>query len=311
MIDRFKDLEVFVRVVEAGSFSGAARTQGLSPSAVSKVIARLETRLGVRLFARSARAMTPTAEGRRLHEGAVRAIETLSETEDAVRADAQGIEGRLRIHCIPTFARYQLTPVIGRFRRLHPGVRLEFLLGTEPIDLFEQGIDLAIRSGRLASSSWIAKRIATSRWIVCAAPAYLAARGVPRTPEDLARHECLGFTMRTDWNVWPLKGARDGVAIRGGIGANHGDLLLDLARAGEGIVCLAAYHIQADLAAGRLVELLREHALPVEEPIYALRPPGRQVNRRAKLFLDVLEQSLSPPPWSADDAHETASRPRR
>ena len=200
-MDRFGEMMVFVRVVEDGGFSAAARTLSLTPSAVSKLIARLEGRLNVRLFHRSSRTVTPTSEGEAFYTGARQALEAVEEAE-AIAAGSSTPAGILRIRSVPTFARYQLAPLMPAFRRRFPQIYIELLLSNESIGLLDGNIDLAIRSGELTDSSLIARRIASSRWIICASPDYLAAHGIPQSPAELSAHECLNFSMSTPWNTW-------------------------------------------------------------------------------------------------------------
>lgn len=298
MSDRLNDFLVFLRIIEAGGFNAAARTLGMTPSAVSKVVTRLEARLVTRLFVRNARSLALTGEGRAFAEAIRPAIERLEEAEAALRSEG-ALEGRLRLHALPTFALHQLPPLLAECRRRHPGLSVDLVLGNDPIDLVEQGIDISIQSGQLPASSWKRRRLAGSRWIVCAAPAYLAAREGPATPAELARHPCLTFALRTAWNHWPLKGLKG--PMQGAITANNGEMLAELARAGQGIACLAAYHIQKDLAAGRLCEILAAHHSGEEEEIVALFAPERHVPPRVRAFLDLAAAHFATPPWQEAD----------
>jgi Transcriptional regulator len=300
-MDRFEEMRVFVRVAEDGGFSAASRTLSLTPSAISKLIARLEARLGVRLFQRSSRQVFLTAEGENFYAGALRALEAVDEAE-AVSLGAGTPTGILRIRSVPTFARYQLAPLMPEFLRRHPRLQVEFLLSNEGVGLLDGNVDVAIRSGELTDSSLISRRIASSRWIICASPRYLEAHGTPASAVDLANHECLNFSMSTHWNAWPFttgNGQPSRVKARGRIAANQGDMLLALARAGMGIVRLAEFHISEDLADGRLVPLFPDQQDDTEEPIYAVYQNRRHLSPRVRVFLDFLEESFSrgPPPW--------------
>ncbi|POR43434.1 LysR family transcriptional regulator [Methylobacterium sp. V23] len=288
----FKDLATFVRVAEEGDFSAAARSLGLTPSGVSKTIARLEDGLGRRLLQRSSRAMRLTPEGENFLEAARR---VLGAVEEAKAIGSAIPAGTLRIRCVPTFARYQLAPIIPAFRRLYPRLRIAFVLSNERTASLDDQADVAIASGDLPNSSLIARRIASSRWVICASPAYLAERGSPASPADLERHECLNFSMQTKWNSWSsVVGTPN---AEGGIVANQGDMLLALARAGAGIVRLAEFHISEDLRSGRLVQLFPDEQDQTEEPIYVLYQERRNLSPRIRAFVDFVERAFADTPW--------------
>ena len=288
----FKDLATFVTVAEEGDFSAAARSLGLTPSGVSKTIARLEDGLGRRLLQRSSRAMRLTPEGENFLEAARR---VLGAVEEAKAIGSAIPAGTLRIRCVPTFARYQLAPIIPAFRRLYPRLRIAFVLSNERTASLDDQADVAIASGDLPNSSLIARRIASSRWVICASPAYLAERGSPASPADLGRHECLNFSMQTKWNSWSsVVGTPN---AEGGIVANQGDMLLALARAGAGIVRLAEFHISEDLRSGRLVQLFPDEQDQTEEPIYVLYQERRNLSPRIRAFVDFVERAFADTPW--------------
>lgn len=289
------ELEVFFAAVETGSFSAAGRRLALSPSAVSKLVSRLEDRLNVRLFHRTPRRLTLTDAGRVLYDEGQGIFTALHSAENAVLSCSGDVSGTLRVHSMVTFAKYQLAPVIGEFLERYPKLRVEFHLTNEPVDFVEQRIDVSIQGGPLPDSSLVARRLLDSPWIVCAAPSYLARHGTPRTPDDLARHNCLNFSHRTHWNVWPM--ARGGeawaVAATGNLGANHGDMLLELARHGLGLVRLARFHVGEDLAAGRLVPLLAEFQPPAQEPLYLTWQSRKHLSPRVQAFLGYMQEKFS------------------
>ncbi|WP_298959790.1 LysR family transcriptional regulator [uncultured Methylobacterium sp.] len=311
-MNRYGEMLVFVRAVEDGGFSAAGRSLTMTPSAVSKLIGRLENRLGATLFNRAARTVTLTAEGEAFYAAAVRAVEALEEAEATVRGGPTA-QGLLRIRSMPTFATHQLAPLIPAFRRRHPDLRLDFVLSMEPGNLLDGGIDVAIHVGELADSSLVSRRFASTRWIICASPAYLAARGVPAGPDALAGHECLNFPSTAPWSIWSLRdgaGASRRLKPGGGVAANTGQMLLAMARAGAGIVRLAEFHIIDDLRAGRLVELLPEHHSGAEDPISALYSGRRHLSPRIRVFLDFLDAAFShePPPWRRSAEERLAPR---
>lgn len=305
-MDRFRELTVFLRAVETGSFSGAARDLSLNPSTVSKLISRIEERLGTRLFARSSRVVRLTADGETFRAGAMRALEALEETEVEIASSRAptSIKGTLRIHSLPAFARYQLAPRIPALISRYPDLRVEFLLSNETPNFIEQKIDVSIQSGDLVDSALMRRKLGTSRWVICAAPSYLEKHGAPETPEDLQNHNCLNFTPEIPFREWPVVDRRTRKPMRikvgGSISSNHGEMLLDLARLGVGIVRLAEFHIGGDLKRGALVPLLRDYQNGEEEPIHALYLHRRITHIRVRTFLDFLEESFGKrrAPWA-------------
>ncbi|WP_459615049.1 LysR family transcriptional regulator [Bordetella sp. 2513F-2] len=288
-MNQLAELEVFIAVVETGSFSAAARRLARSPSAISKLISRMEARLGTLLFERSSREVRLTEAGHTLHREGQRVLETLTEAENALQHHTEGTRGTIRVHSIFTFAKYQLAPVIPEFLEAHPAVRIEFLLNNDPMDMVENNIDVAIHSGSLPDSSLIARRLLSSRWIVCASPAYLRRHGAPATPDDLAQHNCLNFTHRTHWNNWPFTNSPRGIKATGSLGADQGDMLLQLALQGAGVARLAEFHIHAELAAGRLVPVLEPFQPLREEPLFVVYKSRKYLSPKVRAFLDFLD----------------------
>lgn len=294
-MDRFGEMLVFVRAVEDGGFSAAGRSLTMTPSAISKLIGRLEHRLGVTLFHRSSRVPTLTEEGKTFYASALRAVEAVEEAETSVFG-GKAARGTLRIRSMPSFATHQLAPLVPAFRRLHPALRLDFVLSMDAGNLLDGGVDVAIHVGELADSSLVANRFASTRWIICAAPAYLAARGTPKHPADLAAHECLNFPSNVPWSIWGVRAADETtqrLRPSSSISANTGQMLFAMARAGAGIVRLAEFHIADDLRTGRLIELLREHHTGSEDPIYALYSTRRYLSQRIRVFINFLENNFS------------------
>jgi len=291
-VDRFGELMVFLRVVEARSFSGAARAMALSPSAVSKLVSRLEARLGVRLFDRIAGSIRLTQEGERFQRDGQKVVEAMAEAENAAAATDKEVAGVLHVHTPLTFAKYQLAPLLPEFLVRHPKLRIEFILGTARGDFMKDGIDVAIHSEHPKELPLIAKPIARRRWLVAAAPAYLRRYGAPTSPDQLLSHRCLNFTVRTNWNTWRFRehGALKTVDIEGYVGANEGELLRTLAIEGLGVVRLAEFHIGRDVREGRLIELLAEYRDPEDDLMYVLYPHRRNLAPRVRAFLDFLDE---------------------
>jgi DNA-binding transcriptional LysR family regulator len=240
--------------------------------------------------------LTLTEAGRVLYDEGQEIFSALRSAENAVMACSGDVSGTLRVHSMVTFAKYQLAPVIGDFLARYPKLRIEFHLTNEPVDLIEQHIDISIQGGPLPDSSLVARRLLDSAWIICAAPSYLARHGTPETPDDLAQHNCLNFSQRTHWNAWPLLegGEARTVAAKGNAGANQGDMLLQLARHGLGLVRLAEFHVGEDLRTGRLVPVLANYQPPGREPLFLVYESRKHLSPRVQAFLAFMREKFAP-----------------
>lgn len=299
--DRFREFETFVCVVESGSFSGASRKLGCTPSAVSKLVERMENRLGVRLVQRTSRSLALTEEGRNFHRAAVRVLESITDAESTLLGPDAPATGLLRIHTTLNFAQHQLAPLLPEFLALHPELRMEFHLHAELIDLIKADIDLSLQVGPVTNPSLVARRIATTRWLLCASPNYLRSAGTPAVPEDLLRHNCLNFLPQTYRSVWPLRAPPAGDGAKpmptryeavGNVVSNSDNFLRILAIQGMGIVRLGSFHIAQDLREGRLTTLLDEFLPEEPEPVFAVYQSRRNLSLRVKVFLKFLEERL-------------------
>jgi len=293
-VNRFGEMEVFVRAVELGGFSAAARTLQMTPSAVSKLVGRLEARLGVRLLNRSTRQVQLTAEGGVFYERSVRLLADLAEAERGTAANDTP-RGRLSVNANVPFGEAALLPLVPAFLERWPEVSLDIVLTDEVIDLIEHRTDVAVRAGPLKDSSLVARRLGATRKAILASPVYLAKRGVPRTPADLARHNCLGFNRTRTLNGWPL--LDDGRTVRfpavGNTQISDGASLQRLAVAGVGLARLALFHARDDIAAGRLVPVLEEFNPGDLEEIHAVfLGQGGWLPARVRVFLDFLVEHV-------------------
>jgi len=283
------DIALFTLVVERGSFAAAAMETGQTASAVSRAISRLEDKLGVRLLERTTRRLALTAEGEQLlahGEGILAAIEA---AESDVTATSGRPRGRVRVSMGSALARHPFAAALGDFAGRYPDIRLELIITDRRVDLIGEQIDVAIRTGPLADSSLIARRIGESRRVVCASPDYLARRGVPETPEDLCRHTCMTIAGHAYLSEWPMRDAAGtvrSVTVRSAMSTDSALMLRDMAVAGVGIVRLAKFVISDALADGRLVPLLIDHHVDEPFPIWALTPPGRRSTPRVRAFID-------------------------
>lgn len=293
MNDRIRELSFFLRVSEEASFSAAARSLDIDPSTISKVIQRLENRLGVRLFHRTSRVLQLTQEGQQFLAAAKKAMTALEDAEASVSPSITEATGVLRLSSTPAFARNRLVPLISEFLKSHPALKLEFLLTATPPDLFEQQIDISFQSGNIPDSTLVARRVTSASWIICGSPEYLQKMGTPLKPEDLSKHQCLNFLQGSYRSQWPTQDKQhiETIEPRGLVAANNGDMLCALACLGLGLVRLADYHIADQLTTGKLVSVLEEFQLE-REPIYAVFASKRHLSARVRVFLDYISERL-------------------
>lgn len=290
--NRSGEMEVFVRVVELGGFSPAARAANMTPSAVSKLIARLEARLGARLLNRSTRQLQLTPEGCAFYE---RATRILADIEDAERAAGSGEQavGRVRINTSASYFNHILAPVLPEFLALHPGVTLDIVQTDAVVDLLAERTDVAVRAGPLKSSSLVARKLGETALTIVAAPSYLERCGKPRSIADLEQHNRLGFGYARAIDGWPLRenGATIVVPATGRVQASDGEGLRRLALAGVGLARLAAFTVRDDIAAGRLVPVLGHLATGETEAFHAVYVgQGGPLPSRVRALLDFLAE---------------------
>ena len=293
-VNRFGEMEVFVRAVELGGFSAAARALAITPSAVSKLVGRLEARLGVRLLNRSTRQVQLTAEGGAFYERSVRLLADLAEAERGSAAN-DAPRGRLSVNANVPFGEAALLPLVPAFLERYPEISLDIVLTDEVIDLIEHRTDVAVRAGPLRSSTLVARKLGATRKSILASPAYLARHGTPRTPADLARHNCLGFNRTRTLNTWPLLEGGQPVSVTavGNAQVSDGASLQRLAVAGVGLARLALFHARDDIAAGRLVPVLEDCNPGDLEEIHAVfLGHGGWLPARVRVFLDFLVENV-------------------
>ena len=299
--NRAGEMAVFAAVVEHGSLTRAATGLGLSPSAVSKLLARLENRLGVRLLQRTTRRVAATAEGRLFYERAREILDELDAAEELVGSGRLRPRGTLRVSLSHGFGMSQIVPLVPAFSERHPDVELQLAFADRRLDLVAEGIDLAIRLGPIRDESLIARRLGDHGRIVCAAPAYLARHGVPAAPADLARHNCILFDQPDYLNTWPFRAADDTVErmrVRGNFRSDNGDALFELLLQGLGIAWAADFLALPHLAAGRLKPLLADATVDERTAIHAVYAARRHLPAKVRAFIDFLVERFQPvPPW--------------
>jgi len=298
-MDRAAEMSAFVRSVDGGGFSAAARELGLTPSALSKLVTRLEDRLGARLLQRTTRRLQLTPEGEAFYVRSRRILADMDEAEAEVVEAGVRPTGLLRLHCGSAFGMHQLAPAIPLFLERHPGVELDITISDEPLVGLGEGVDLAIRIGPLDESSMVARRICNLERVICAAPSYLERCGVPRTPDDLHQHNCLWITSLPVLRRWPFD-TDDGIRvvhIDGNVVANNAETVLQLAMAGVGITRLTDVIVGDAIRRGELVPILSDwhHVEPV--PLYATYPSGRNLSPKIRAMVDFLVEQFGPAPW--------------
>lgn len=296
MDSRSGEMLVLTKVVETGSFSAAGKLLNLTPSAVSKLITRLEERLGVLLFERSTRQLMISNEGSRFYESCVRILNDIEEAEHNAAGSTTAPSGLLRINVSVPFGTHQLLPIISDFNQLYPDITLDLSLTDALVDLKRERIDVAVRMGPLDDASFRARILGSSRRAVVASPAYLQRHGVPETPGDLANHRCFNFNFRRSRDEWPftVDHHTQYLAVRGDILTNNGETMRQLTINGLGISRLGMFHVAQDLKAGRLVELLADYNPGDSEEIHAIFNNQRYMPQRVRVFIDFMVERIGP-----------------
>ena len=304
MLDRIAGLDAFSRVAAHGSLSAAARDLGVSPTLVTKHVGAIEDRLGVKLLHRTTRKVTLTDAGRRYLDSVERILADLAEADAIATAERLEVTGTLRLSAPVSFGVRELVPTLTDVFRMHPGLSIDIGLNDRMVDLVEEGWDLAVRIGLLRDQTLVARRLAPCRLMLAASPSYLAQHGTPRVVGDLARHNCLVYTLAqtNGGDRWAF--GRDGrttVAVRGGFRANNGDALVAAAVAGQGLIYEPSFLVGDDVRTGRLATV-RLDVSPAELPgIFAVSPATRKPPAKVRAIVDFLARRFgSSPPWDRD-----------
>jgi DNA-binding transcriptional LysR family regulator len=291
-MERSGEMEVFARVIEKGGFSAAARSLDLTPSAVSKLIGRLEDRLGVRLLARTTRALSLTSEGEAYYEAAARALRELNEAEQSVSTGRA--RGRIRVNASFPFGTMFVAPHVGAFLSNHPNLTVDLSFTDDVVNLLEEKADLAIRMGNLPDSALKARKLGQSRRIVCASPKYLGHHAAPQKPSDLSQHNCLTFNFRRSRAGWPFRHKRRDIEqlVSGNLQVNNGETMRQAVIDGLGVARLGHWHAAEALASGKLVPLLEEFNPGDLEMIHIVYLGGGNVPARIRLFIEHMVATL-------------------
>ncbi len=290
-MDRLACDRMFVAVMETGSFTAAAARIGTTSGQASKLVSRLEADLGVRLLNRTTRALAPTEAGRAYFERIRQVLEDLDDLDRSIRNSAATPRGKLRLTAPLSFGRLRLVPALTDFARAYPEIMLDVQFSDRLVNLVDEGFDAAIRVGQPVDSSLIARRLCDMRVMLVAAPAYLAAHGTPRTPQDLPRHDCIIDTNFRDPTLWRFRaqGAPVAVSVTGRLRFSNAEACLTAAEAGLGIAHVPEFVAEASLRAGRVVRLLPE-AGDAPYGVLALYPPGRHLAAKVRVLVDFLAE---------------------
>ena len=294
-----QQLRCFVTAADHLHFGRAAQAMDMLPASLGRQIRLLEQRLETRLFHRTTRALTPTEIGQAYYTRVSRILADIEETEQSIGHLQGAPRGRLKINAPMSFGYSHLAPALPDFLSANPEIEVDLVMNDRTVDLIEEGFDVAVRIGRLADSSLVAKRIAPMRLAVCASPGYLAERGTPATPADLKNHCCLLYSNDSapeEWRFTTPEGAAWPVTVKGRLCANNGDALRHAALKGVGVVRLPSFIIGQDLQAGALVSLLSDYIIQ-DSALYAIYPEARHLSPKVRAFVDFLGQRFGPHPY--------------
>jgi DNA-binding transcriptional LysR family regulator len=309
----------FVRAVECSGFTAAALDLGVTPSAVSKLVTRLERKLGVRLLQRSTRRLALTAEGEIYFERVQRIVAEIADAEADVMRFGEQPRGRVRVSVGTAFATYALVPALPEFTARFPEITLDLVVTEYPIDLIDAGIDVAIRIGPLGDVNLVARRVGELERVISAAPAYIEKHGVPKKPDDLPRHNCLtlpGVAGQTEWPFRSPGGVR-AVAVKGNITVNNAETLYELALLGLGVIRLSDLIVGPAIRNGRLVPILLDAHQPEPLPVHAVYAPSRRRPPKVDALVQFLVEKFAAVPWrlphpvGRSRARHGTPRPRR
>ncbi|MBF0187668.1 MAG: LysR family transcriptional regulator [Magnetococcales bacterium] len=297
-MDRLTQMELFTQVATLESFSGAARRMRLSNGAVSKGVAALEERLGVRLLNRTTRRLSLTDAGRAYLEQCRRILAEVAEAEASVSSMWTEPRGPLRLNAPMSFGVLHLARQVADFLTLYPEITIEMAMTDRKVNVVDEGFDMVVRIGQLRDSSLIARKLAPARLVVCASPDYVARYGEPQVPADLSTCPTLLYTNVNPADVWHFQGP-DGevtVKVNGRLWVNNGDAIREAALQGVGLAIMPTFIVGKDLQAGRLISLLPEYRLP-ELGVYALYPHNRHLSAKVRILVDFLKKRFGPNPY--------------
>ena len=299
-MDKFQEMRAFVAVVNAGSFVRAAEDLNLSKTAVSRLVADLETRLGTRLLQRTTRKLSLSQEGEVFHERCKSLLDGVEEAEAELSTHTGEAIGQLRVNVPVTFGLMHLAPLWPRFLAMHPKVMLEVTLADRLVDLVDEGYDVAVRIARLPSSSLVSRQLTATRLVLCASPEYLRRAGTPAHPSELARHSVISYTLLATGDHWTFVGPDVPVDVNVSprMRTNSGDTCCAAAVGHHGIVLQPSFLVGPLLASGQLVEVLPTYR-SIELGVYALYPSRKHLTPKVRTLVDFLVEAFRRPDWPA------------
>jgi DNA-binding transcriptional LysR family regulator len=299
MLDRVAGMQVFMRVAALGSLSAAARALQMSQTMVTKHVAAIESRIGVKLMHRTTRKLTLTEAGRNYLASSEQILAAIEEAENSAGAEHLNARGTLRVSAPVSFGVREIAPLMPAFARAYPLVTIDLGLNDRMVDLIEEGWDMAIRIGNLGKSQMVVRKIAPCSSVLCASPGYLAERGTPTKIDDLSRHNCLGYTLSQEFGsdswTFGLK-AEITVPISGNMRASNGDALIAAAVEGQGLAYGPTFLAHSELRAGRLISIELDHPTSPLRGVFAAYPPDRTPPAKVRAMIDFLAQQFSPSP---------------
>ena len=297
-MDRFQEMQAFAAVVDAGSFVRASDALTMSKAAVSRQVADLETRLGVRMLHRTTRKLSLTEEGEVFYARCKEVLASLAEAEAEVTARTGQAVGVLKVSVPVSFGLLHLAGVWAGFMAAHPNVSLDVTLSDRMVDLVDEGFDVAVRIARLPSSSLVSRKLSSTRLVLCASPQYLIEHGAPEHPSELAQHQVISYTLLATGETWSFDGPQGPVSVKvtPRMHSNSGDTCRAAALGHQGIILQPTFMIADDLRSGDLVEILPEYRSP-ELGIYALYPTRKHVLPKVRLLIDHLVESFADRAW--------------
>src|SRR5580700_2470621 len=293
------EMAIFERVAARGSFASAAEDVSLSPSAVAKLITRLEHRLGVRLINRTTRHLALTAEGEIYLDRVREILGAIDAAESEITSARASPRGHLRVHAFPVVAAHELAPALPDFLARHPHITLDFMVTNRVVDLVGENVDVSLRMGPLDDSGLVSRKIVDLTRIVCASPSYLAKHGRPVEPNDLVRHACLTLSRNPGSASWPFRtnGRLTRIDVKGLVSADSAEMLLQLAIGGAGILRLSEHVVARSIHEGLLQPVLQDAQDPETYPLFAMLPHGRHQTPKVRAFIDFLIERLGSAPW--------------
>lgn len=297
-MDRFLEMRAFTTVVEAGSFVRAAELMEVSKTAVSRLVADLEARLGTRMLHRTTRKLSLTPEGEVFLERCRRLLQDLEEAEAELSAHAGEAVGQLRINVPVTFGLLHLAPLWPAFMAMHPKVALDVTLADRVVDLVDEGYDLAVRIARLQTSSLVSRQLTSTRLVLCASPEYLQRHGVPGHPSEIAGHAVISYTLLSTGDQWEFHGPQGPVSVKVSprMRTNSGDTCCVAALQHQGIVLQPSFLVSPHLASGALVEILPQYR-SIELGVYAVYPSRKHLMPKVRVLIDFLANAFRRPAW--------------